>query len=70
MTTIYQIFLHALQESREIICLRSWAWEHGICYSDAHASLQKAKDQHPQQIQISRLQNEQGRPLYVKWVGN
>jgi hypothetical protein len=67
--TIYQIFLHALQESGEIICLRSWAWEKGIDYKNAHLALYQAKRAHPKAIKIKRLRNEQGRPLYVKWLG-
>jgi len=66
MTTIYQLFLHALQESQEIICLRSWAWENGITYANAHKSLRRAREEHPE-ITVTRLEREQGRPLLVKW---
>jgi len=69
MTTIYDIFLTTLQESREIICLRSWAWEQSIDYKNAHTALKRAKKEYPKQVKISRLRNEQGRPLYVKWIG-
>lgn len=68
--SIYQIFLNALQESGEIICLRSWAWERGITYRMAHQSLMRARKEHPKQIKIRRLRNEQGRPLFVKWIGD
>jgi hypothetical protein len=68
--SIFTLFLNALQESGEIICLRAWAWEHGIEYKNAHVALRQAKEKYPKQIKIIRLCKEQGRPLSVKWIGD
>lgn len=68
--TIMEYLLKVLERERCIVCLRSLVIDTGFDYGYLREQAHRAAEQFPGKVQITRLPDQQGRPLCLRWIGD